>query len=256
MKVLLLHGKKQSGKTSAANFICGEVLKKNGVITNYTLTEKGDLVVPANTESGEGILDLQSTNIQNIIYYTKTIWPHVKVYNFADELKRIAISLFGLSWEQCYGEDEQKNTFTNVKWKDFAGVLSSRAIYRLKNEGKYNRRMTGREFLQFFGTEVCRKIYPGCHAKNVINRIREEKPDLAIIADLRFYKDELDIVSAEKGFKVKAVKFTKKVEENEEHSSEASIKDKYMDIVIDNADLKRSEKELILKNYLKECGWL
>lgn len=255
-KVLLLHGSKQSGKTSAANYIVGEVLKKVGVISKFSITENGQLVVPANTESGEGILDLQSRDLDNVLFYSQNVWPHIKVYNFADELKRIAMDMFELTYEQCYGTDEEKNTNTKVYWKDFCGVLSSRGIHSIKESGKFHRLMSAREFMQFFGTEVCRKIYPGCHAKNVIRRIREEKPDFAVIADLRFYKGELDLVKEYRSLKSNVIKFTKTISEEVEHESENPIKTKYIDETIDNTGLTIYQKNEKVYNYLKVLGWV
>jgi len=40
----------------------------------------------------------------------------IKTYSFADPLKRnICIDLLGLTEQQCYGSDEDKNSLTNIR---------------------------------------------------------------------------------------------------------------------------------------------
>ena len=50
--------------------------------------------------------------------------------------------------------------------------------------------MTAREFMQFFGTDVCRKMFEPVWAKACINKIKREQSELAIIADviISFFK--------------------------------------------------------------------
>ena len=53
-------------------------------------------------------------------YFNGTIPPFnsAKIYNFADPLKKdICINILGLTYEQCYGEDIDKNTVTEVEWE-------------------------------------------------------------------------------------------------------------------------------------------
>ena len=42
----------------------------------------------------------------------------IRTYSFADPLKQICINLLGLSNEQCYGSDEDKNSLTSLRWED------------------------------------------------------------------------------------------------------------------------------------------
>jgi len=43
--------------------------------------------------------------------------------SFADNLKEFCINTLGLSYEQCYGSDEEKNTPTKYKWEDVPEFL-------------------------------------------------------------------------------------------------------------------------------------
>ena len=40
-----------------------------------------------------------------------------KIYSFADPLKQdICINILGLTYDQCYGSDDDKNTMTDLWW--------------------------------------------------------------------------------------------------------------------------------------------
>ena len=53
---------------------------------------------------------------------------------------------------------------------------------QLKDEGP----MTAREFMQYFGTDIMRKIWEPVWCSGTINKIVKEDSQLAIIADVRF----------------------------------------------------------------------
>lgn len=46
--------------------------------------------------------------------------------------------------------------------------------------------MTGREFLEFFGTTVCRSVKDDCWINAVLSKIRDDAPEIAVISDIRF----------------------------------------------------------------------
>ena len=65
---------------------------------------------------------------------------------------------------QVYGNDAEKNTKTIFRWEEMPGVVTDKVLARQKaiksliSKGtlKYHKpgRMSAREFLQFFGTDV------------------------------------------------------------------------------------------------------
>ena len=171
-RIIGISGRKQSGKNTSANFLHGLVLKANGLTSEFNIDSSGDLA-------------LQSTDItrkdDEFINYAETnMWPYVKLYSFADTLKAMCIDLFGLRPEQVYGTDEQKNTPTD--------------LYVKNNTGNTRRSTaTAREFMQYFGTNVCRSIKPNVWVDHLMKTIGREKTNLAIIADIRF-PNEVDAV--------------------------------------------------------------
>ena len=180
-KIIGISGKKQSGKNTVANYINGKVLKSKEMVEDFRLNDKGQLEVLTSNESGGergwGVFDILRKDKVFIDYAEANMWPFIKVYHFADYLKKMCIELFDLRPEQVYGTDEDKNTFTpyvaegiGLKDKD---VLD-------------NAHMTAREFLQYLGTDVMRKIKDTVWVDATIKLIDRERPLLAIIPDVRF----------------------------------------------------------------------
>jgi hypothetical protein len=266
--IIVFAGPKQSGKSSAAYFIMGYVMtqmaRRNAGLplpTKFDITEKGELVVNSEflSTDGEtivapGILDVNRRDYQFVNYAQEFIWPYVKNYAFADTLKDIAIHLYGLTYEQCYGSDEDKNTLTNIKWANFTPLFSHKDKMEVTSQGKTGKRMTAREFLQTFGTQVCRQIYDDCWVESCFKRIEAEAPSIAIITDARF-ENEIDYCLS-KGARV--IRLTERPNEDN-HISETEI-DKVpltkFSKVIDNANMTITEKNQEILDYLYSEGVL
>ena len=155
--IVAFAGAKQSGKTTSVNFLHGHEMKSHGFIKKFFVDEGGRLVVNAkylddNDKEFEsmGVFDIFQDSQTFADYAASTFWPFVRAYNFADPLKRMCVGLFGLTHEQCYGTDEEKNSLTDILWDNV-----SHDGQRGSDRNGY---MTAREFMQFFGTNICRKI--------------------------------------------------------------------------------------------------
>jgi hypothetical protein len=193
--ILAISGKKQAGKTTVANIIHGAVLKKNGMIVDYRVNEKGKLLVKTTNSQGDvgwGEFDIERKDEQFVEYAHYNMWPHVKLYNFADPVKDMCINLFGFTYEQAYGTDEQKNqTLPDIRWEDMPRFQNMKLMKKMPIDAKKSWKwregeMTAREFMQFFGTDIMRKIHPNVWANACINKITKEGSELAIVADTRF----------------------------------------------------------------------
>jgi len=251
-KILGLSGVKQSGKTTSMNFLYGFQMRVNEVITKFLMNESGQLLVNATMmdESGKeieeiGILDVERRDQDFIDYASMSIWPYVRHFSFADPLKIIAIELFGLSEEQCYGTDKEKNSLTNIKTHDMSRLISG-------PDQAAEGHLTGREFLQYFGTDICRTLKSDVWVSACIKRIRQSNTELAIIPDVRFPNEAKAIKKA--GGKV--IKLTRTPHEDE-HASETALKDyEGFDCVIDNQDMNIDETNRAILAQLKEWEWL
>lgn len=245
--IIGLSGAKQSGKTTSTNFLYGYQLRVNEIIEKFLMnSETGELLVNAKTinekgeeEEGLGVLDIERRDSDFVDYASQSIWPYVRSFGFADPLKIISIQLFGLLEEQCYGTNDQKNTPINIKWEDLP-VSSDKTGF-----------ITAREFLQYFGTEVCRKIKPNIWVDSCINRINQSGTELAIVSDVRF-PNEVDAIQKAGG---KVIRLTRKPYEDI-HDSEISLDDyEGFDYVLENQDLSIDETNKQMLGILKSWGW-
>lgn len=217
--ILGISGKKQAGKTTIANIIHGEVLLVNNLIKDYNVNDKGKLIINTTNQQGAdgwGEFDIERKDEQFVEYAHYNMWPHVKLYNFADSLKDMCINLFGFTYEQAYGTNEQKDQkVKHLLWKNMPrGKVSRKAP---KGE------MSAREFMQFFGTEVMRKMHSDVWANACLNKITKEGSDLAIIADVRF-PNEVDAINKAGG---KVLRLERNVHEDDHDSETALDADNY-----------------------------
>lgn len=168
-------------------------------------------------------------------YFNGAIEPYnrAKIYNFADPLKKdICMNILGLTYEQCYGEDIDKNTLTDIQW-----------------DGS---RLTAREVMQFVGTDLFRKMKNDVWSSATINKIKSEKPQLAIIADCRF-PNEVQAVRDAGGIVIKLTRNPY----NSDHESEIALDEivypnSNFDLVIYNENLSIQQQNEIIFNFLKK----
>ena len=262
-KIVCLAGAKESGKTTAANFLHGHLLKLNEVIREFEITRAGELKVNTHyMKDGEvkedmGVLDLSRKDDLYVQYADQKIWPYVKMYNFADALKELCITMFDISHEQAYGT--YKNSLTKLKWENMPGVVTPEVAKEFFNKhidppaakedflsmGLIIHKsgfMTAREVLQFVGTDIFRRMYEPVWVKLLINKIKEDSPLVAVIADCRF-DNEARAVKEEGGILV----YLTRRPSQDSHSSEdgfsnfvdfdKTIDNKKMSIVASNQEL-------------------
>ena len=249
-KILGIAGAKQSGKTTAMKFLHGYQLRLNDVVEKFLMNEDGDIYVNGVTINNEGeeedtvgILDIERKDPEFMEWAEYNVWPFVKTYSFADPLKIIAIQLFGLTEKQCFGTDDDKNTPINIKWEELPNVTKKTGF------------MTAREFLQYFGTDICRKIKPTVWTDSCLTRIQQDNSELAIVPDVRF-PNEIDAIQKAGG---RVIKLTRRPYQDD-HSSETSLDSKDVtdkfDYVLDNSKMNIDETNMELLKVLKEWEWL
>lgn len=260
-KILGLAGKKQSGKNTSANFIFGCELVRLGVVKWMKINKFGDLVIPIlnNGEPQDYVLDTLNPDKDFIEGLTTYVWPHIKIYSWATELKNMAMK-FGLTYEQVYGNNDQKNSLTKLKWENMPGIITNKLIWAkqqkhlLKVGLQYHDAgyMTAREFLQYFGSDICRRIYGKIWIDALMNTIKKEESKLAIITDVRF-KNEIMTIQKNNG---KVIKLTRSPF-IDNHKSELDI-DTYdnFDYVIDNVNMSIEEQNKAVAEKLIEWQYI
>jgi hypothetical protein len=209
-RIIGIAGKKQSGKNTSANYLHGSVLKSNGLTEDFKLSpSNGELVVL--TDTGWGVFDITRKDSQFVDYAHSNMWPFVKLYSFADGLKNICVEFFGLTVEQVYGTDKDKNSKTDILWENIPTWHNS-------SLNKSRGHMTARELLQYFGTDIMRKMHHNVWVNHAINKIKAEKSGVAVVADVRF-PNEVDAILEAGGEVIKLQRAPLK----DDHSSETAL---------------------------------
>lgn len=252
-RILGISGKKQSGKNTCANFIVGTELLSLGIVSEgFLIGPQGQLVISDlfGREDYAGELDLARNNREFLEFMDKEIHPYVKVYSFADMLKQeICIKILGLTHEQCYGSDEDKNTLTHLLWEDMPG----NDVLGYHEAGA----MSARQVLQFVGTEVFRKMYQNVWVDATLRRIREEGSLYAIICDVRF-PNEVTGVNEAGG---KTLRLTRCVNDGKDpHPSETALDPDKFDWtqftgIIDNATMSINGQNAAVLELLSQWHW-
>lgn len=193
-KILALSGRKQSGKTTASEYIQDFVYK----------------------------------NHPSII---------CKIYNFADPLKQdICMNILGMTYDQCYGSDIDKNTLTNLVWN--------------------NEKLTARRAMEVIGTDIFRKLLDTVWVQATILKIEKEKPDLAIIPDCRF-PNEVNTILDNNGH---IIRLTLDPFHSDSNSERALDADKYdwnkFSTIIDNSNISIEEKNTLVYQFIIQEGIL
>ena len=173
-KILGFAGKKQSGKNTCCNFLQMLKFHEYGVCKNASLNEQGQILVSdlfGERVSGSDWIPITEEYV-DISQLLESFRP-CKIYAFADVLKEFAVDVLGLEYNQVYGTNEEKNSPTHLLWENMPTG---------NNKGP----MTGREVLQYFGSDICRKMYENIWFDACIRRIRKDNPELALISDVRF----------------------------------------------------------------------
>ena len=185
-KILGFAGKKQSGKNTCCNFLQMLKFHEYGVCKNASLNEQGQILVSdlfGEKVSGSDWIPLTEEYV-DISQLLESFRP-CKIYAFADVLKEFSVDVLGLEYNQVYGTNEEKNSPTHLLWENMPTG---------NNKGP----MTGREVLQYFGSDICRKMYENIWFDACIRRIRKDDPELALISDVRF-PNEIQGIQGEGG---------------------------------------------------------
>lgn len=216
---IILSGHKSSGKTTAAKYLfCEHINRKIGKKRLSVERVNKDIVV-IDTFNNDEVLDINSDDIKqfNDAY-------SVKLYSFADPLKKICIDILGLDKMQCYGSEDDKNTVCpHINWESFSDQI--RKKYSRPKRGVGGIRpasglVTARELLQLIGTDYFRQIWPNCWAHGLYKSIENDGYELAIITDARF-PNEITM-GTERG--AKAVRLLRNIKEDP-HPSETALDD-------------------------------
>ena len=235
--IISFSGRKQSGKSTAGNFIYSLYMAQLGISEKVYFGENGDILVSDlfgdKNYAGKFNPYYHSVSDINIDKAFNILNKVVRIYNFADVLKKnICMDILGLSYDQCYGTDDQKNELTDL----------------LINGEK----ASARDIMQYVGTDVFRKIKSDAWVESTMKQIAKDNAQLAIITDCRFPNE----VAAIKKFNGKVIRLNRNPF-NSDHLSESVLDQEHydwsnFDYVVDNQNYTIYEQANKLKAIIQE----
>ena len=236
-QILGFAGRKQAGKDTACNFILATKIAELGISKSTRLTSTGEIEVTDildDSVSGQEWTPFKSPSVDVDNLFENELGQFIKIYSFADKLKHVCVDILGLKKELVFGNGEQKNTKTHIKWDVVHKDDHSKSIVSIDSNQGY---MTVREVLQHVGTEMFRGLDPNVWINACLNEIQEDAPELALVSDVRF-ENEIKAIQDHGGFVVGLTRSPYQ-EQTENHISEISPQKclELCDAVVNNDDL-------------------
>jgi len=255
-------GKKQSGKNTACNLVFGLEMSYIKVVQRFRLNTKGELIIGVfdedKNEFDEFKIDPLARDSATINYLEEKVKGHIKVYSFADLLKKnICIDVLGLTDEQCYGTDEDKDTKTHLSWSDMPDGFTNITRGASLNPDYINANMTAREVMQYVGTNIFRQMYGEVWVDGLMRRIEKDNPAIALVADVRFPNEVAGIQKAAG----KVIRLTRGEHSTDAHASETALDiDNYdwdnFNAVLDNSLMSIGEQNVAICKLLAKWSYL
>jgi hypothetical protein len=258
MKIVGISGRKQSGKNTASNVFHAIVMKEHELIQDWTVDEQGKLHVLTRNVTGTlgwGELDVTRKDSVFAEYADANMWPYVKSYSFADSLKWMCTELFEIPHRCVWGTDDHKNQRQeHLLWENMPGVTTEKTpqdpvIEEVAGRlGKYYEKvlsgvvyhepgpMTSREFMQYLGTDIMRKMFGPIWIRATMKKIKKEQSELAIIVDVRF-PNEGEAIEDEGGILLRC---TRNLYPEDSHRSEIAMDDYPFLHTLDNKGMEIS----------------
>ena len=210
-------------------------IAKKVKINNYGLIEVSDLLGDKDYSGTFDPSHIQDSNDYILQQLCKKMNPFVKVYSFADPLKKdVCMNVLGLTHNQCYGSDRSKNEEVDCFWP------------------KTNYRMTAREVMQYVGTDIFRTIKSDVWTSAIISKINRDSSQLSLITDCRF-PNEVECIKNNNGVVVRLDRNTC----DSIHVSETALdKENYdwnkFDYIVENNGLDIYNQSIQIEKILNE----
>ena len=231
--IIVVSGRKQSGKNTLSNFVAGTFLVETEQISSFSITDKG-------------FLNYEKDGVKSTVSHIskQSGFTDLKMYSFADKLKEFCMDVFGLSYDHCYGTEEQRNMLVEgCSWDKLNRDLRER--YGFKSG-----LMTGREVMQVFGTDMVRAMCLDAWAAGTYSKIVREAKRLAIVTDGRFSNE----INLGKKYGMKSIRLLRSVYKDT-HQSEIALDDyEGFDLTISNGSLTIEETNKVALPYIK--SWI
>jgi hypothetical protein len=261
MKIIIpVSGKKGSGKNTFVNQLVAaklNALQMGGDQRTYTVNALGRL----EEHSGESVREMDLANGRPDWHFLCT--EGIRLLSFADPLKRFCIDVLGLHYEQCYGTDDEKNTYTKLSW-----INAPNEGWWKAAPGDPNELMTAREVMQWFGTDVMRAWEPNIWVDACVRTALTCEEPLVLLSDCRFPNEvdcwaEVADEAAAQHIMIRTVRLLRApYADTDQHESETALDDypleNFSAVVPDcnGVDAQGVVVNELRRGWLTEAGWL
>tara|TARA_R110002020_G_scaffold37499_4_gene113268 strand:+ start:3534 stop:4286 length:753 start_codon:yes stop_codon:yes gene_type:complete len=239
-QILGFTGRKRAGKDTACNFILAVKLAELGVCQSARLAHDGSVEVTdvlSEKVQGKEWFSFSSPYVDTEGLFNDRLGDSIRIYAFARKLKEFSIDLFNLDPRLVFGSDKDKNTKTELLWKD------------MPTDTKKKGKMSIREVLQYVGTDLFRKMSSNIWVDNCLHQIVHDSPEIALISDVRF-ENEVTAIQKAGGY---VVGLTRHSISDDTHDSEVGVEKclELCDAIIDNEELTIPEQNEQIYNTTK-----
>lgn len=247
MQIIGIAASKNAGKTSALNYIYGQIITKRGVVDRFGISNDGKLILPVKGKDGIVMSEVDISRDEYFARYaSENIWQYVKDYNFGTYIKDTILTLYDVDPKVLWGTQEERDLETKYTWDLFLKILPKNMCP--KNIKKTDK-ITGRQFIQYFA-DILRIIDDNCFTRVIIGQVEYDQCPVAIIGDVRRIS-ELETIKAAGG----KVIYLSRRPHDDEHNIENEFKDydkSNFDAVIDNENMTIQEKNTELHRICSE----
>lgn len=196
----------------------------------------------------------KTTSAQFLI--DKYLWQgmkfNIKKYSFADALKQIATNIIGLPDRLVYGTQADKSASSGIHSQDLYDF--SKMIYKLCSNYPLerfvllqNKELSIRNVLQIVG-HFFRCLNKDSWINATFAKINEERPEIAIIDDVRF-PNEANRIHSENGL---VIRLTRSIDNDVDISETALDTYSEFDSVINNTNLNIDNRNQLLIQFFNE----
>lgn len=270
-KIIGFSGKIGAGKDSCANFIHALAFVHALQLTPQARIDDNGKIVVLDSENNEHVFDIDSKDSEVVDFLAQRVWPFIRKFSCAEPLKNFCIDVLGLSVEQVWGTQEEKSGVTHLFWENmpvpvYKVVDNKEDIpegFKITKEvsGKSTKVtckkfgfMTSREVMEYFGSEIIRKMHSDAWANALIKFIDKLNPTYALVSDVRF-PNEVRAIQQSGGKVIRLTRITEEASVNTHISNTALDDYEGFDAVIDNQNLTMDEMFGKLMQILMDFEW-
>lgn len=256
-KIVAFSGKMSSGKDSSCRFLYSlammSVLQVDGrpMAQHAEVSPEGKLMI----DTGDGLNEFNedSRNPEVRQFLAQYVWPFIRKFSCAAPLKEFLHNVLQVPELSLWGTASEKNEPTHLRWGDMP-TFDLMCKSDKERKTKKDNFLTGRDIMEYFGSEIIRKMYPNAWAKALAKEIVDYNSAYSVVNDIRFF-EEVDAIHEIGG---KVIRLTLITEESAQNKHRSNVElDNYdrFDYVLDNQNKNMNDSFMELISVLSDWDW-